>query len=170
MNAKQPVNATDGDKELYRFYWLYERDLEHAKRMCELLGRRYSGELRESIVRDIVTAYSRPFSGNKGRIVKRHRLDEDVVPPPMKSLHDELIDVRNRAFAHTDQDFFQPHLLSFPATDGGDVHAIMLTVPQYRKLFARRQQIMHLIAAVVGQVRHRREDLERTYGDISLNA
>ena len=46
----------------------------------------------------IVTLYGRPFSDNK-RIGK---IDHKIVPEEFKSLHSTLIELRNKAFAHTD--------------------------------------------------------------------
>lgn len=53
----------------------------------------------------IIVTYSRPFSGNRGRAKKRDPVDERYISallPTERDVHDQIIDLRNSMFAHSD--------------------------------------------------------------------
>ncbi len=93
------------------------------------------------MLRDIIIAYSRPFSSNRGPGSTRHRLSIEVVPQESRTLHAELIDMRNRLFAHTDMSARKPVVKSYP----GNAKFIAIKDADYVSLLSRIDEIEALI-------------------------
>jgi len=99
---------TDTDIEKYYFYRLYSIDLDSTKHSLCVLKRYRREDVRHCLLRDIVVSYARPFSGNKGQDIPKHKLTKKVVPRNLCQLHDDLIKLRNQLFAHTDYTYRRP--------------------------------------------------------------
>lgn len=80
--------------EDYRFLRLYSIDMEMAKQACDLLATQSDLAVQYALLRDLVVTYARPFSTNRGRTHKRHKLRDEIVPAAMKPLHAELMTLR----------------------------------------------------------------------------
>src|SRR5690348_8308954 len=131
------VEIPDRIPEEYGFHRLYSIDFEMAKQACDLLSKQTSDELRYTILRDVVVSYSRPFSGNRGKLVRKHRLSDATVPNGMSALHAELIALRDQAFAHTDHEFIKPQHARWPRADGSAQYPMSFRVPPYQSMVAR---------------------------------
>ncbi len=94
--------------EQYQFIRLWEHDLNLAIYTLKTLKRYKKDDVRNALLRDIIVTYARPFSLNKGKEIKKHKLSLKFVPSQKRNLHDELIDLRNQLFAHTDLPFKNP--------------------------------------------------------------
>ena len=70
-------------------------------------------DVRYCLLRSVIVSYSRPFSSNRGRVHRSHKLAMRFVPNELRSLHQELIDLRMRLFAHTDFSYRRPELAKF---------------------------------------------------------
>jgi|GEM_PF-4098680 len=71
---------TDADIEKYYFYRLYSIDLDSTKYSLRVLKRYRRKDVRHCLLRDVVVSYVRPFSGNKGQVIPKHKLTKKVVP------------------------------------------------------------------------------------------
>lgn len=160
------VVVTRQDAENYRFLRLYSIDLEMARQACDLLARQNSTELQYSVLRDLVVTYARPFSKNRGRVFRGHRLQAHVVPKALQSLHAELLALRNQAFAHTDHDFRNPRIARWPRTAGGATYSMSFRNPAYDKLVTRVHEIRDLILLVESKVNAMVRDFERTFDQL----
>lgn len=98
--------------EQYKFYRLCDHDFDAAIYTLKILRRYKRPNIRNALLRDIIVAYARPFSTSKGKLSK-HNLPTKIVPLPMRSLHKELIDLRNQLFAHTDLIFKNPEVANW---------------------------------------------------------
>ena len=156
------VVVTRRDAENYRFLRLYSIDLEMARQACDLLARQGSPELQFSVLRDVVVTYARPFSNNRGRVFRSHRLEVTVVPTTMRPLHTELLALRNQAFAHTDHDFHNPRIARWPRSTGGATYPMSFRNPGYLSLVTRLDEIRDLIVLVENKVNAIVRDFEST--------
>jgi hypothetical protein len=140
------------DIEEYRFYRLYSIDLESAKQTLSMIARYRRKDIRYAILRDFIVVYGRPFSGNRGRVWHSHRLREAIVPAEHRALHGELLALRNRAFAHTDHDYFDPRIAQWPSKSGRKAYPMSFKVPPYADLERRFKAMTILVAAVEAAV------------------
>jgi hypothetical protein len=87
-------------------------DWNHAARYCQryLTNRLYatrptSHDEALAFSTAIIVTYGRPFSGNRDRAGKRDPVDEryiNALSPTERDVHDQIIDLRNSMFAHSD--------------------------------------------------------------------
>jgi hypothetical protein len=133
--------------EQYQFIRLWEHDLNLAIYTLKTLKRYKKDDVRNALLRDIIVTYARPFSVNKGKEIKKHKLSLKFVPKQKRKLHDELIDLRNQLFAHTDLPFKNPkvgkwdfgHYKMFPMSFKGF---------DYKKVHRKIEEITNLINEV----------------------
>lgn len=142
------VDISDRVLEEYGFHRLYSIDFDMARQACDLLSNQTSDELRYTILRDVVVSYSRPFSGNRGKLIRQHRLLPTVVPKSMAPLHAELIALRNQVFAHTDHDVSKPKHARWLRADGSAQYPMSFGIPPYQALVARIGDIRALTVAM----------------------
>jgi hypothetical protein len=87
-------------------------DWNHAARYCQryLTNRLYatkptSHDEALAFSTAIIVTYSRPFSGNLDRAGRRDPVDDryiNALSPTERDVHDQIIDLRNSMFAHSD--------------------------------------------------------------------
>ena len=99
--------------ERYKFYRLCDIDFDTASHALRLLARYKRLNIRFLIIRDAIISYARPFSGNKGLSGSSMILPVKFVPKHFNDLHVELMNLRNRAIAHTDLDFIDPKVVNW---------------------------------------------------------
>lgn len=97
----------------YQFWRLYS-NMVSAAHAGELLATESRQVVKYALLKDLVIAYSRPFSANCGKILYRHCLVPEWVPVRQRELHAELMALRNRVFAHTDHEFRDPRVSRCP--------------------------------------------------------
>ena len=134
--------------EEYEFLRLYRIDVESARQLFELVERQGTDELRFPLLEIAVVRYARPFSKNFGSVIKRHWLDDTVVPPDMLSLHSELIGLRDNAFAHTDHKFRKPEVSRWKQSDGSNRYGLAFRIADYTLLLRRLAALKDLARAV----------------------
>lgn len=163
------VRITREQAEDYRFLRLYSIDLEMAKQGCDLVAAQAATAVRYALLSYVIVTYARPFSTNRGRAYKRHRLPDSIVPPAMRPLHAELISLRDQSFAHTDHDFRRPRIARWPRKAGGARYVIGFTNPSYDLLLNRLHEIRDLVVliedAVNARARAFESELDRLYLD-----
>ena len=134
--------------DLYALLKLYERDFWEAAGSLALLKRYRRSAVRERILRDFIVCYCRPFSGNNGKRLRKHRLPvAKVVPTDNRPLHLYLVGVRNQLIAHTDSARPDP---TITAWDHGDRCQLTMTFwgLSYPQLMARLPEFEALLLAV----------------------
>lgn len=131
----------------YRFLRLYSIDLQIARQTLALLRRYRRIDVRYALLRDAVVAYARPFSGNRDPSGKSHRLPRQLVPKAHRPLHDDLLNLRNQLFAHTDFAARRPTVMRW-RTDKGFRYPLGFANPPYEEWLRRAQSIILLVQAV----------------------
>lgn len=99
--------------EKYSFLKIYTIDFDSASHLFKVLKRYKRKDVRYSLLRDIVVTYARPFSQNKGTLLRNHSLPLRLVPKNCRPLHNLLIKVRNQLFAHTDLSYRSPQIVNW---------------------------------------------------------
>jgi hypothetical protein len=121
-------------RERYVLYYLALIDLERVQDSLDCLRSNADEHLRDSLFRDAVVSYAKPFSDNRGVHTKRGlKVPESVVPKELKTVHRELIRIRNQLFAHMDLDKQAPKIDVFMVN--GEKH-VSFTVAGYGKVYA----------------------------------
>ena len=138
---------TDTDIEKYYFYRLYSIDLDSTKHSLCVLKRYRRKDVRHCLLRDIVVSYARPFSGNKGQDIPKHKLTKKVVPRNLRQLHDDLIKLRNQLFAHTDYTYRRPKVANW-STASQKWFPMSFRSYDYAKLDSRVSEIESLVKVV----------------------
>lgn len=131
----------------YRFLRLYSIDLQMARQTLALLRRYRRPDVRYALLRDAVVAYARPFSGNRDPSGKSHRLRRQLVPKAHRLLHDDLLDLRNQLFAHTDFAAQRPTVMRWQ-TNKGFRYPMGFANPPYGEWLRCAQSIILLVEAV----------------------
>jgi hypothetical protein len=101
--------------EQYKFYRLYDHDFDAAIHTLKIQKRYRRPDVRNALLRDIIVTYTRPFSISKGDKIHRHILPAKFVPSQLRKLHNELLDLRNQLFAHTDLIYKNPRVANWSA-------------------------------------------------------
>jgi hypothetical protein len=84
---------------------------------------------------------------NKALDGKQHQLPLSFVPREFRTLHDELIALRMRIFAHTDFTYHQPKMDVWK-TERGRMFPMTFRRPNYEGLLARTGEIERMVNAV----------------------
>lgn len=147
------------EREQYHFLKLYTIDFDTAKHILKVLKRYRRKDVRYCILRDLIVTYCRPFSGNKGEHISKHTLTVKVVPKELRSLHNELLDMRNQLFAHTDYTYRQPKVINW-STDTYKWFPLQFRGFDYEKLDRRVSEISKLILAVESNLQKRIDSIE----------
>lgn len=151
--------------EHYRFLRLYSIDLDTAKHSCNLIKTQDSLDVRFPLLRDLVVTYSRPFSSNRGSVSRTHKLDVAVIPAEMRPLHDELLSLRDQAFAHTDREFHGPEIGRYPKSEGA-AYFMSFRRPAYEGLNARLDEILGLVVSVEASVNEEIRQMELMFDEL----
>ena len=107
-------DITPEEGEELEFVWLYSIDLNSAQHILRTIRKHTRDDeqdkgLRYWLLVALVVTYMRPFSTNRGKVLRRHSLDmKDVVSPDLEDLHNRLENYRNQQFAHTDVSCYNP--------------------------------------------------------------
>ena len=100
------------------FLRLCEKDFLLAAAVLRMIRRHRRSDVKLALLRDGIVSYVRPFSENKGRIIRVLRLGESIVPVDRRPLHRDLVVYRNQVFAHTDVEAYSPQLGRWPSKSG----------------------------------------------------
>jgi len=140
--------------------------MEMAKQACDLLETQSDLAVQYALLRDLVVTYARPFSTNRGRTHKRHKLREEIVPAEMNPLHSELMTLRDQSFAHTDHDFRKPQIARWPRKGGGATYGMGFANPPYQSLLARLAEIRQLTVVVEAAINARARAFELEFNQL----
>jgi hypothetical protein len=117
---------------------------------------------QHALLRDVIVAYARPFSGNQGLDgsgQKNALSKQEHVPESMLSLHSALIKLRNEQFAHTDLKWYRPAVAKWK-TDSGPIFPMAFRRPDYEQWIPRLNEIKQLMDAVSKSVDTKIAELE----------
>ena len=148
--------------EKYQFLRLYSIDLDTALHVFRVLKRYKRDDVRFILLRDIAIAYARPFSGNEGKLIPKHKLQEKHVPPTSRALHKELLRLRNEQFAHTDLKFYNPKVARF-GSKANKWYPMSFKGYDYNALLRQIDAIEQLIRAVEQSVNTEIRKCEKTF-------
>jgi hypothetical protein len=150
------------ESEDYLFLRLYSIDLDTARHTLGLIEASSEQSAQFCLLRDLIVTYCRPFSGNRGKLKKKHRLEAllpAVVPPEYDELHKTLTRYRDKLFAHTDMDAYAPRATKW-AQEVGASFPMSFWGLDYTLLLARLPDIRALLSAVETAINTEVERLE----------
>lgn len=156
--------------EPYYFLRMYSVDFSTARVAIKVLKRYRRHDVQYALLRDLIVAYVRPFSTNKGPQSKHTLGVKQHVPPLMKPLHEELVRVRMQQFAHTDLTYYSPSAMAFKGPNGEFYgYGMMFKGYDYAALLRKLPEIEELIRAVESSVNAeiaKQEAASSTHGSI----
>jgi hypothetical protein len=138
---------TDADFEEYCFLRLYSIDLDTALNALRVTKRYKKLAVKCALLRDVTVTYGRPFSTNRGIEITKHQLSISHVPKNLRALHEELMQLRNNQFAHTDLKFHNPKVAKF-GTRNRPVFPMTFKNFDYQKIFERLNDVETLIKSI----------------------
>lgn len=133
--------------ENYKFLRLHSVDMDTALSTLKMLKRYRRDDIKVALLRDISVIYSRPFSGNRGKTGKHYLSEKKFVPSEYKDLHDRLLDLRNKQFAHTDAVFHDPKFMKWKG-DEGVAFIMSFKTFDYLSLLRNLKKVESLIRSV----------------------
>lgn len=135
----------------YLFYRVYDIDFDSALHALKVLKRYKKNDVRFALLRDVIVTYACPFSSNKSDTVKSHSLPLKMVPKEQRDLHNELMEVRNQLFAHSDLVFLDPRVANW-SRGNNKCFPMSFKGYDYEKLDARVGEIENLIRGVASNL------------------
>mgnify|MGYP001563271340 CR=1 FL=1 len=148
--------------EHYKFYRLYDIDLDSALHTLNILRRYKRPDIRNVLLRDIIITYARPFSGNKGNNIPKHTLTLKFVPLEQRNLHAELMNLRKQLFAHTDLTYRNPRIANW-SSEKRRWFPMSFRGYDYGSLNKRIDDITNLISSVHYELRKRIREIENNF-------
>jgi hypothetical protein len=94
-------------EEKFVFHNLAIADFNEASGCLNAIKQYKRGLTSTTMVKNAIIAYSRPFTKCRGK----RCLDKKVIPKGYISLHEKVLQYRNRIIAHTDLGFINPKLV-----------------------------------------------------------
>ena len=159
LEASMNVNK---ELEKYKFLRLYDMDFEMALQTISMLKRYKKFDVRFALLRDIVVTYARPFTVSKGFEINNHIYGIKFESNEMKSLHNELLTLRNQLFAHTDLSYKNPKVGKW-TLEHHIVYPMSFKSLDYNGLNTKINNIKELIEYVRNQLKHKLKDHEKSF-------
>ena len=138
--------------EKYKFLRLYDIDFEMALQTIVILKRYKKNDVRYALLRDIVVTYARPFTESRGFQINKDRHGVKFKNNKMKTLHEEMINLRMQLFAHTDLTYRNPKVVNW-STETQKWFPMAFRGFDYDTLESRITEIKALIEYVRKQLR-----------------
>lgn len=140
------MNVAHSDK--YILHCLSLVDMESVLRSLDHLDNVNDEHLRCVLFRDAVICYAKPFSDNRGLLTKCLKIRQKGVPNELKLAHREVIDLRNKLFAHMDLDRQKAEIDVYELN--GEKH-VSVNVVGYSKVYPEHliDPLKHLAKAVM---------------------
>jgi hypothetical protein len=151
--------------ENYKFLRLHLVDMNTALGTLKMLKRYRRDDIKVALLRDIAVIYSRPFSGNRGKTGKHFLSEKKYVPVEYRDLHDKLLDLRNKQFAHTDALFHDPKFMKWKG-DKGVSFSMSFKTFDYLGLLRNLKNIEALIKSVESNINLAAREYEKDFGSI----
>jgi len=150
------------DFETYYFLRLYSIDFNAAANTARMIKRYKRGDVVSALLRELAVSYARPFSVNKGKLFPKHQLSLVYVPKASRSLHSELLELRQHQFAHTDLNFHSPKI-SRLITKGEPIYPMSFKSFDYQALLRQLPAIETLINEVALNVNAKIKQYEQGF-------
>ena len=151
MNSSRARSELSPRDVNYRFLRLYSIDFDMARAALRLLSEEPSQAVQFALFRDFVVTYARPFSGNRGPSGSNDSLSPKHVPVAFREVHQALMDLRDRLFAHTDFEARDPMVAKFE-TPGGAHFPMSFSNPDSRGWLTRLSELGELVEGVDGSL------------------
>ena len=137
----------DEAKQRYALHHLALLDMERVVSSMDLLASFDDKHVREALFRDAVVSYAKPFSNNRGLAGSGGlRVDDSYISVSLRSVHKEVLALRNQLFAHMDIDRQAPDV-SVELIDGEK--EVIFSVTGYGRVFTE-----HLIEPLRALAEH----------------
>ena len=148
--------------ENYKFLRLHSVDMNTALGTLKMLKRYRRDDIKVALLRDIAVIYSRPFSGNRGKTGKHFLSESKYVPAEYLDLHDRLLDLRNKQFAHTDATFHDPKFMKWKG-DKGVAFPMSFKTFDYLGLLRDLKKVEALIKSVESNINSAAREYEKDF-------
>lgn len=147
--------------EKYKFLRLYDMDFESALWTLKVLRRYKKKDVRYALIRDVIVTYSRPFTESKGFDIGKDFCSVKFDSNDMEKLHDDLLRLRKKLFAHTDLTFKNPKVTNW-STDTCKRFPMSFKGFDYKTLEDKLPEIKRLIECVQKQNRLKIAEYEKS--------
>lgn len=148
--------------ENYKFLRLHSVDMDTALGTLKMLKRYRRDDIKVALLRDIAVIYSRPFSGNKSNTGKHFLSVKKYVPTEYRDLHERLLDLRNKQFAHTDVIFHDPKFMKWKG-DKGVAFPMSFKTFDYLSLLRNLKNVGALIKSVESNINSAAREYEKDF-------
>lgn len=155
---------TESELEKYKFLRLYDMDFEMALHTIKVLKRYKRKDVRYPLLRDMIVAYSRPFTESRGFNIQKDFFGVKFKASEieMKKLHEELLRLRKELFAHTDLTYRNPKVSNW-STEAYKWFPMSFKGFDYEVLERQLTNIKKLIEHVQTQLRHQISECEKHF-------
>lgn len=150
------------EEEFYVFLRFADGDISQAQMALDHLSAVEGDFLRLCLLKDAAISYCRPFKKSRGAFNKSLKLDKNYVPFCFIGLHNDLVDLRDQVFAHTDIDVRSPVLHCWTG-EPRPIFPIQFKGHNYPQLLTREQELRSLFSAVLELIRRKQLELEAQF-------
>ncbi|PCJ40657.1 MAG: hypothetical protein COA71_10460 [SAR86 cluster bacterium] len=148
--------------ENYKFLRLHPVDMNTALGTLKMVKRYRRDDIKVALLRDIAVINSRPFSGNRDKTGKNFLSEKKYVPAEYRDLHDRLLDLRNKQFAHTDAIFHDPKFMKWKG-DKGVAFPMSFKTFDYLGLLRNLKKVEALIKSVESNINLAAREYEKAF-------
>lgn len=139
------------EEEWFVFLNFAQADLGLARRALTHASAEYPPFVQYCVLRDAIVTYARPFKKSQGKFTAALRLPNDYVPEAHLPLHEQMLQYRDKAYAHTDLDARNPQLHCWTRTNP-PILFIQLSPVDREPLHFKTAALSALFAAVSSRV------------------
>lgn len=150
------------EEQFYVFLRFADGDISQALMALDHLPEIEAHFLRVCLLKEAAISYCRPFKKSNGTFPGVLKLDNNFIPCGHKDLHKELIDLRDKVFAHTDIDIRLP-ILHCWTHNPKPVFMITFKGYDYPHLLNRSDEMKSLFNGVLKLIRDKQAELEAQF-------
>ncbi len=150
------------DEQFYVFLRFADGDVSQALMALDHLLMVEADFMRICLLKEAAVSYCRPFKRSKGTFPGVLQLDNCFVPSDQMNLHEELIGLRDKVFAHTDIDVRHPVLHCWTRTPN-PIFPIQFKGYDYPQLLARLDEMRSLFNGALKLIRVKQAELEAQF-------
>jgi hypothetical protein len=150
------------DEEFYVFLRFADGDISQALMALDHIPLSAPEFVRLCLLKDAAISYCRPFKRSRGAIKKCLKLDDSFVPPSMIKLHNELLNLRDQVFAHTDIDV-RSAVLHYWSRAPKPIFSIQFKGYDYPQFLTRTEEMRTLFNSVLALILNRQSTMETQF-------
>ncbi len=147
----------DLTQERYVFWRFATQDFYDCSATLKLINETTNKRIKASLFKYAVIAYCRPFSGNEA-MYKEQSWTIDINWVDNLELHNELIELRSKLFAHKDIPYLKPTLGNV-----GDMYPISMKGVYYDQYIAMVEPLLALSNSMLETVKEKANNYKKQF-------